>query len=188
MGPEKGAGMWEACVLCLHPHSKLSNEQRFSSSPKLQRPIMYWCHKNTVSCLFLNRIFNYWGWRRETIISRYLFFFYTFWYHLLLALLVQEPVHHCLMLCCSNVKQNNCHTSEIQKKNMLFKRKIILFLGLEKCIITAGRLWVMEKDVTSRKTASPQSIKAGGSSVWTWPGTSYPVRTARQILETLWNM
>lgn len=46
-------------------------------------------------------------------------FFYTFWYNLLLALLVQEPGHHCLMLCCSNFKQNSCHTSEIQKKNKI---------------------------------------------------------------------
>lgn len=29
---------------------------------------------------------------------------------------------------------------------MLFKRKIILFLGSEKGIITTGRLWVMEED------------------------------------------
>lgn len=34
MGSEKGAGMWEACVLCLHPHSNLSNEQRFLFLPQ----------------------------------------------------------------------------------------------------------------------------------------------------------
>lgn len=37
----KGAGMWEACVLCLHPHSDLSNKQHSSTTPSAQRPIMY---------------------------------------------------------------------------------------------------------------------------------------------------
>lgn len=39
MGSKKGAGMWEAYVLCLHSHSNLSNKQRSSSTPNLQQPI-----------------------------------------------------------------------------------------------------------------------------------------------------
>lgn len=33
----KGAGMGEACVLCLHPHSNLSNKQHSSYTPNVQR-------------------------------------------------------------------------------------------------------------------------------------------------------
>lgn len=41
MGSKKGAGMWEACALCPHPHSNLSNKQHSSSTPNLQQPIVF---------------------------------------------------------------------------------------------------------------------------------------------------